>query len=65
MKKAVTRQVKAKAKKPSTYAAIAGLAAGLAPLFPQYAAALTALGVVAGTVGTFLPDPLTSRAEAP
>lgn len=63
-------QVKVKAKKPSTYAAVAGLAAGLAPLFPQYAALLSAVGVLAGTVGMFLPDPLDrtatrSEVEAP
>jgi hypothetical protein len=56
-------QVKIKAHKPSTYAAIAGLAAGLAPLFPQYAAILAALGVVVGTVGVFLPDPLDRAAN--
>jgi hypothetical protein len=57
--------VAVKAKKPSTYAAIGALAAGLAPLFPQYAALLAAAGVIAGTVGTFLPDPLDRQREAP
>jgi hypothetical protein len=53
--KRITKQIKAKASKPSSWAAISGLAAGLAPLFPQYQAALAAIGLIAGTVGTFMP----------
>jgi len=58
----VVRQVKAKAQKPSTYAAISGLAAGLAPLFPQYAPFIAAVGLVAGAVGTFKGVPAESEA---
>jgi hypothetical protein len=51
-------QIKVKAKKPSTYAAISGLAGALAMMFPQYAHIAAGVGALAGVVGTFLPDPL-------
>ncbi len=63
---AAAAQVAAKAQKPSTYAAVSGLAAGLGPvlaaLFPAHTAvilaAASAVGVIAGAVGTFKGVPV-------
>lgn len=59
-KRKTKSHVAAKAQKPSTYAAISALAAGLAPLFPQYSAIIATVGILAGTVGTLMPA---TRAE--
>lgn len=69
----LSKQVSAKASKPSTYAAISGLAAGLggilSVIFPMHALAINgvaaAVGVIAGSVGTFKGVPANEMPEAP
>lgn len=51
-------QIKVKAKKPSTYAALSAVLGGLAGVLPQYGVLLGSLAVLVGGLGTVLPDPL-------
>lgn len=63
----LAKQVSAKASKPSTYAAISGLAgsvaAALMPFSPMGALIATLVGIAAGAVGTFKGVP--TEQEAP
>lgn len=57
--------IKAKAVKPSTWGALAGIAGGLAAVLPQYAVPLGVASVILGKVGLLMPGAPAPEVSAP